>query len=172
MAIVQRVTGDLYVSGELIASAIRYPAGGIGAADVESAAGIEASKLEHQHQQTYTQASATTAAADRRVIHVVQGATGSVEAIQASAVTKMSSGGGDDKAVTVDLYKNGSSILSAPISMTKTTLTANYLLLDGTITSATLAADDVLEIVVAVSGSTGTQALGVFAVVKIREDAD
>lgn len=170
MATVVTYAGDVRVNGALRATTIQIPDETIDD-DAIAAAGLSATVLQHQYQPVYTQVSTVTAAADRKVVHVVHGVSGTIIGFSASAVTKMTAAGPDDRAVTVDLYKNGASILSAVITMNKSTLTANFLLLDGTLSSTTLAADDVLEVVVAISGSTGTQALGVFAKLVLREDA-
>lgn len=168
--VVTTVAGDLRVTGAVrcdsVVAATKYQD-----ADIADSAGIQASKLEHHYEVVYRQPSLTTAAAGREVVHVVRGTTGTLLSIRASAVVKMTNGGSDDKAFTVDLYKNGVSVMTSVITANKSNLTANYLLLSGSISSTTLAADDVLEVVVAVSGSTGTQATGVFVVVKLKEDA-
>ena len=72
---------------------------------------------------------------------------------------------GSSASITMDLKKNGVSILSAPISITNST--GDRTPVDGVLTSATLAADDVLSVALAVSSSTGMQ--GPFAWAAIEE---
>jgi hypothetical protein len=164
-----QLEGNTHVNGRLSARSMLIPAGTITNAMVAAGAAIEAAKLEHQHQVPYSQGGAATAVADRRMIHRVYGATGSVLKFSASAVVKMTDGGSDDFSVTIDLKKNGSSILTTPIVLDKSTLTANYLDVDGMLSASSLAAGDVLEVTVAVAGSVGTQAIGVYANTVLRE---
>ena len=74
---------------------------------------------------------------------------------------------GSASSMTFDLLKNGVSILSAPITVTNanTNKAAN----EGTISSPTVAAGDLLSIQLTVSTSTG--ATGPFAQVDVEESA-
>lgn len=72
---------------------------------------------------------------------------------------------GSSASITMDLKKNGVSILSAPITITNAT--GDRISVDGTLTATSLTSDDVLTIVLAVSSSTGMQ--GPFAWVVIEE---
>ena len=72
---------------------------------------------------------------------------------------------GSSASITMDLKKNGVSILSAPITITNST--GDRIPVDGVLTSTTLTSDDVLTVVLAVSSSTGMQ--GPFAWVVIEE---
>ena len=72
---------------------------------------------------------------------------------------------GSSASITMDLKKNGVSILSAPITITNST--GDRVPVDGVLTSTTLTSDDVLTVVLAVSSSTGMQ--GPFAWVVIEE---
>jgi len=146
---------------------LRANAGFLKATHVEASAGIEATKLEHQHRAVYAQESATTAAAgDDRVIHVVKGAAGTIQSFKAGCVVANIG----DSVVTVDLHKNGESILVAAIEVDSGD--AAYALVAGVIDTDTVVADDVLEVVVTVAVGTGTLGKGVFAYVDIHEDVD
>lgn len=72
---------------------------------------------------------------------------------------------GSSASITMDLKKNGASILSAPITITNST--GDMVPVDGVLTSTALTSDDVLTVVLAVSSSTGMQ--GPFAWVVIEE---
>lgn len=159
-----RQQGDLLVTGSLVCGTFTPPAGCITNAAVASATGIDASKLDHQYQSPYSQAGGSASTADRRVVHVVRGATGTVQEFYISSRTACTSTG----AITFDLYKNGSSILTGTVGLSSSD--AAYTLKAGTLASSSLVAADVLEVVVTVSGSVIGS--GAFAVVKIREDAD
>lgn len=66
---------------------------------------------------------------------------------------------GSATSITVDLQKNGSSILSSVITLTNST--GNRVPVSATISSPTLASGDLLEIVVTVSSATGASGLAV-----------
>lgn len=72
---------------------------------------------------------------------------------------------GSSASITMDLKKNGVSILSAPIAITNAT--GDRVIVDGVLTSPTLVAGDVLSVALAVSSSTGMQ--GPFAWASIEE---
>ena len=74
---------------------------------------------------------------------------------------------GSSTSITFDLKKNGSSILTGVVTITDST--GNRVVQDGTLSSTTLAADDVLSIAMAVSSSTGAQ--GPYAWVDIEENS-
>ena len=134
---------------------------------IEDGAGVEASKLEHQHRCTYAQESATTAAAGLdEVIHVVKGTTGTLKTFVAGNVVANVAGA----TITVDLLKNGVSILDAAIELDNTDLA--YIPKAGVIDTAAVVADDVLEVVVTVAAGGGTIGKGVFAALDLWEDVD
>lgn len=163
------INNDLHVNGALSAKTFNPPASCITAAAVVAAAGIEATKLQQQYHEKYSQVGTATAAADQKVVHVAY-AGGTIVAFKCSCRTKMTAGGSDDRSVTFDLKKNGTSVLSAAVVLSKANLTSDMLLVAGTINTTTFVAGDVLEVVVSVAGSVGTQALGPFAEAIIRED--
>ena len=133
-------------------------------AHVAANAKIAASKLQHQHREVYAQESDTTAAAEQRVVHVVKGTAGQVRTIKAGCVTPCVG----DATITVDLLKNGASILTATFDLTSAQ--SAYDLVAGTIDDDTLAGGDVLEVDIAVSAGTGTLGKGVFVYVDLWED--
>ena len=73
---------------------------------------------------------------------------------------------GTAASVTFDLKKNGSSILSAVVTITNAT--ADRAVVDGVLSSTSVAVGDVLSIALAVSTSTGMQ--GPYAYVTIEEN--
>ena len=149
------------------AGAMNLPVDSVGDVDVQAAANISASKLEHQYEPVYRQVSTASAAVDRQVLHIVKGATGSIFDFRVGAVTAAIG----DATATIDLKKNGTTILTATISLGSTT--AAYILkTPAGYTSTALVVGDVLEVhVTAATIGTGTLALGLFAQLIIREKA-
>lgn len=131
---------------------------------VQASAGIEADKLEHQHRAICEQESDTTATAQDHVVHVVKGLTGTIKTVKAGCVVSCVG----DATITVDLHKNGTTVLTGAITLTSAQ--AAYELVAGTIENAAVVADDVLEIVVTVDAGTGTLGKGMFAYVDLFED--
>lgn len=159
------ITSDLYVSGNLNAKSMTLPAGTVDDNAVEGAAGIQASKLQHQYEPVYQQESATSAVSEQRVVHVVKGATATLLSFDAGAVVLLT--GADT--CTVDLLKNGVSILTAAISLSSGDTA--YGLDSGALSSTTAVTGDVFEVKVTATHSSGTLPKGVFARLALREDA-
>ena len=160
-----RIEGDLIVTGTLVPTVLNIPSATVLNATVQAAAGIAASKLEHQYEKAYSQPN-TAATDETRVVHVVHGATGEILEFEAGSIAKAVG----DATCTVDLQKNGVSVLSAVITLDSGN--TNYVPESGTISSADVVAGDVLSIVIDGTIGTGTLPTGVFCSVKLREDAD
>lgn len=126
----------------------------VGDAQVNAANPIACAKLKHQHAVTKGQVHSTNASAERRVMHIVNGAG----VISKFRVTQTLAATGDSTA-TIDLYKNGASILSSTIVINNGQ--ADRAITDGALSSTTIAAGDVLEVVQTVSAGTGTPPRGV-----------
>ncbi len=162
-----RIEDDLTVGGTLTPKNMNLPAGSVTNAAVAAAAGLSASKLEHQHQPCYAQESDTTAAAEDFVLHVIRGVTGQVTAFDAGCVVANIGAA----VVTVDLHKNGATVLTAAITIDSGD--AAYAIVEGTIdpNEEDLVVDDVLEVIVTVAAGGGTLGKGAFAQAVIVEDA-
>lgn len=158
-----RVDEDAYFAGTLRAQTLVIPSGTIVNASVNAAAAIASSKLEHQHVKTYGQSG--TAAAATVPIHVVQGTAGTILSLKAATIAACTG----DATVTVDLKKAGSSILTGVITLdsANTARVAEA----GTVSSATLAAGDFLELVIAVNAGTGSLGTGLCVQLVLDEDA-
>jgi len=165
MANPTRIEGDVYVSGNLAALTFTPPAGCITDNSIAAGANEAATKLEHQYEKVYAQNGNAVSAADKRCIHHVYGATGSIVAFEAGSITACTG----NATITVDLTKGGVSVLSAPIVLdsTNTARVAE----SGTISSAVLTDGDCLEVVVTVNAGTGALGYGIFASCIIREKA-
>lgn len=157
---------DLYVNGSLTARSVVLPSSVVTDDAVQAAAGIAASKLEHQHQPTLVMSDhATDAATGRKVIHRVKGATGSIVDFRVGVTVAATSTG----TITVQLKVNGSNVLSSAITVDSGTAAFGTVAASG-YTSTALVTGDVLEVeILTATGSTLPK--GVFAALTVREDA-
>lgn len=168
-----KMEGNILFRGIIQFLHIVLPAGCVKADHVETAAGIEASKLEHQHAIEYSQADGSDVVAAIVPVHIVRGSTAEIIDIEVACVDAPSGG---DKAFTVDLKKANegtpapASVLTGVISYSSTQ--SDCEVEAGVISSEDLADGDTLLVVVAVSGSTGVQGQGLIVTVNVREDAD
>ncbi len=159
-----RIVGDLQVTGNLSSGSMTIADSAVTNAKVAAAAGIEASKLQHQYIQKYSQPN-TTATAVTQAVHVATGA-GVVESFAAGSIAACTG----DATITVDLKKNGTTMLTAVITLDSANTA--YVAEAGAISGGgTYAAGDVLTIVVTVNAGTGALATGLFAAACLREAA-
>jgi hypothetical protein len=160
------IYNDLLVVGNISAKGLTLTTASITDAMVVAAAGLQASKLQHQYTQVYAQPGANNAGVERKVIHVVRGATATVLEFKVGA--RVAATG--NATATIDCYRNGATILTGTITLDSTT--AAYILKAGTLAAFSPVAGDVFETVVtAVNPGTGTLAQGLFAYLTVREDA-
>lgn len=136
----------------LVPQAITLPASCVGDSQVEAGAGLDASKLGHLHHARIGQKNGTANAAQRESFTVIVGATGTLKSFKAWNITAAS--GGDS--TTVDLYKNGSSILSSTLTLNAA---AGTDVQSATFSSSSLVAGDKLELVATISGTNTGQGL-------------
>lgn len=160
-----RIEGGLFVRGQLSAQSMSYPNGSIIGADVAGDAAIEASKLQHQYIKPYSQEMDTTAAADKRAVHVVKGTTATLQNFEAGLNTVITG----DSTVTIDLLNGTSTVLSTPIVLTNAD--AALVVSTGNISTTAATDGDVLVVAVTVNAGTGSLGDGVFAALCLREDA-
>jgi hypothetical protein len=160
-----RISGNLIVDGQVIPRLLSVPASSVGDAAVSAAAGIDASKLDHQHQQTYSQPN-TAATAEVRVLHVVRGATATVLAVKAGSIAKAIG----DSTVTIDVKKNGTTILSSTFVLDSSN--SNYVAESGTVNVSAGVVGDVYTAHITISAGSGTLPTGVYVTIELREDAD
>jgi hypothetical protein len=131
----------------------------------EGGTAILASDMGHSHQITYSQDAACPGAHDAtEVLHVGCGTAGTVKSFSAGIVSPSTG----NSTIAVDLKLNGTTMLSAAISLTSTETA--YELVHGVLSTTTIAAEDVLTVVVTVTEGSGTLGTGVFAVAVIDED--
>lgn len=158
-----RFDEDIYVNGNFQAKVLIPSAGSITNAAIAAAAGIVASKLQHEHRHVYSQPN-TTATAETRIVHVCQGATGTIKAFVAGSIVAALLGA----TVTVDLKKNGTTVLSAVITLDSGNTA--YIVEAGTITVPGLVVGDVLTIVTTATAGGGTIPTGLFVALTVTED--
>jgi hypothetical protein len=156
--------GDLTVLGSLVVrTGLKLPTGLITDDMIQAGAGIAYTKTEKQHRATHRQPN-TAAAAETVVLTAIVGLNATVLSFKAGCIVPCI--GADT--VSVDLKKNGATILTAPISLTSAQ--AAYAQVAAAIASAALVAGDVLSVVITPNHSSGTLGTGVFAVLNWKED--
>jgi hypothetical protein len=156
---------DLVVRGVLRATSVGLPATCVGDTQMNASDPVGSDKLQHQYIEPFAQAHGVAAVSERRAIHVARGA-GTLTAFRAG-LTVANVGAAT---VTVDLRRNGTTILTSVITLNSGT--AAFAKVDGVISSATVAAGDVFEVVTVATAGGGTLGQGVFATLIIREAAD
>ncbi len=146
-----------------------FPDGGVTNAKVADSAGIDQSKLQHQHRPFYTQPN-TTATSVTIPIWRVYGATATLielavgsEAIAVGAAT-----------VTVDLQKStGGGAFATVLTGILTLDTANTARVAeiAAITTAGAVAGDLFQLVITATAGGGTLPTGLFVFLTLKEDA-
>ena len=168
---VSKFEGDLFVDGTLRSNVLSIPEGTVRNAAVADDAKIEAVKLQHQHALAYHQQGSVVA--ETVALYTVRGVTGQV--IDVDIVARTAPAGGD-RQFTVDVQK-ASEAAPVPVSIMQQVVTydsarSDFEAVQGTITNGALADGDTLLVVVAVSGSSGTQAQDLVVTLTVREDAE
>lgn len=138
------------------------PDGSFGDSQMSASSPLLATKVKHQYVKVAAQVHGSAAAAERRVVHVAR-SSGEVTAFEAGIVVAAVG----DSTVSVDLRKNGTTILSAPVSISSAQ--AAYAEVAGTISGGSYSAGDVFEVVITVTAGTGTLPQGLYADAVFRE---
>ena len=157
--------GNISVRGMGIFAQIALPAGCIGNSEISPAAGITTDKLEHRHRKTYTQSGA--AASVTIPIHLVIGATARNLKVRAGSIAKAVG----DSTVTIDVKKNGTSVLSGGTPLTLNSGNSDRTAVDLTVTTFTAAAGNLYELVIVATVGTGTLPTGLFVEFELDEVA-
>lgn len=166
------IPGSLRVRGAVIAETTQITTADISNARVQAAAGIEATKLQHQHQVHHSQKAGVDVASETITIHIARGA-GTVVGLRIFPTTAPTGG---DKKYTVDLQRSTAGGAFASL------LTAAEEIDSGNTSRVTVAAtlvanpayiaSDALQLVITASGSTGSQGQGLCVELDLREAAD
>lgn len=159
-----RLTEDLHVEGNFTAKAIGLPASCVTDAAIAPGANIDAAKIAGRFTIPVElfAAGTTVASLASRLLHIVRGATGTLIALRAVAITAPVGG---DRKFTVDLQKSTSggafaTVLTTPLEFSVATSAADRIAKTAVINTSGLVAGDLLQLVVTASGSTGTQGAG------------
>ena len=157
------VDGPMHFSGDVtFGGQVAIPTGTITDARVAVGAAIAATKCIQRQRTCWCQdKSDITVVTKNQVIHTVM-AAGTLQGIKIGCVVANIGAA----SITVDLKKNGATVLSAV--MTYGVLAA-YALVTGTIATPAIVAGDVLEAVVVATAGGGTLAKGLFGVLLIDE---
>jgi hypothetical protein len=99
---------QIYSSFHLVTGTFNVPDGVITNAMIAAAAGISASKLEHDHRALYSQKN-VTATDEAGVLYVVKGSTCTVQNIEVGSIVACEG----NAEVTIDVKKNGTTVLSS-----------------------------------------------------------
>jgi hypothetical protein len=160
------IDSDMYVNGNLAAKQLGVPNGTITqsmmAPNTGSGQGILASGVQQQYVLYSKQDNNTTPVARTEVIHVVIGQKCNLQSVKFGLTVACT---GSDS-VVVDLKKNGTSVLSGPVTLNLASGTTPQA---GTITTPAAVAGDIITFVV--TTVTGTSMKGLYAQLVPREDA-
>lgn len=155
---------DVLVAGSLtVEGGVNIPAATIGDSQVTAASPLGVTKTAHQHLKGWRQPN-TAATSEARQIHTAR-AAGVVDDFWAGSIAKAVG----DSTVTVDLRKNGTTILSGVITLDSGN--ANYVAEAGTVSGSAYAAGDTFTVVITATAGTGTLPTGVFAEAVFNEAA-
>lgn len=153
---------DLNVQGHLTSRTMKIPSGTVTNDAVNGSAAIAATKIQKPRLLEYGQnGTATTVTVP---IYVTNGATATVQGIKAGSIAACSGAA----TITVDLRKNGSTILSSVITLDNAN-TAR-IMESGTVSNSALVAADFLELVITATAGGGTLGTGLLVQVEIHED--
>lgn len=153
---------DVAISGNLSCGTFSAPVSCIGDANVSSSNPLLCTKSYQQVRAKFSQAHGVAAITERRVIHKAQ-AAGSVYAIKALLVIPNIGAA----TITVDLRKNGTTVMTGVITLSSTGVA--YIASSGAIATTSYAVDDVFELVITATVSTGTLGQGLFIDTIFRE---
>jgi len=156
---------------QIFADSVRFlespilPDESIGDDHVEAGAGIQQSKLEHQHRASYGQPN-TTATTETVVLFVAR-AGGTV----LQFVGGMVGANVGAATVTFDLKKNGTTVLTGVVTLDSAD--AAYATVAGTLVATpTYVAGDVFTVVITATAGGGTLGTGAFCSMTSKEDAE
>jgi hypothetical protein len=165
MAIAASLKGDVIIDGRVVPKEITMPAGSVSNAAIPAGAGIDTDKLEARVYSSWSQPN-SAATAETRTLFVAKRA-GTITSFLAGSIAKAVG----DSTVTINLLKNGTTILTSTIVLdnANTARVAE----DGTLNGASTAfiAGDWFELAITISAGTGTLPTGVFAQLEARQNA-
>ena len=159
---------DVRVNGTLSAQTVNLPSSSVQNQHIIAAAGIDATKLQHQHALKYVQDGGTNVVSATVPLHVFR-ATAEIVGVE---VVPIVAPDGGDLQYTVDVQKGNAGSAFATILTGVVTVddsSVDRTPQEGTLSTTSAADGDTLQVVVTASGSTGTQGQGVLVLVTVRE---
>ncbi len=149
------IDGDYTVRGTLRCEAIAMPQNAIDNSDqIKAGTNISADKLEQRFFPAWSQPN-SAATSETRTLFVAR-RSGTVNEVIAGSIAKATG----DAVVTLDVKKNGTTILNAVITLDNAN--TNRIVELGSITSSAFVAGDWFEVVITATANTGTLPTGVF----------
>jgi len=164
MAVIRYPVGASF-DGPVTATGFNLPAGSITDALIESDANLDADKLEHR--QVGRHAPGGTAASGTFPLATVYGATARRVSARAGSIA-IAIG---DSTVTVNIKKNGTSILTGGTAITFNSGNTARLMVNLGVTTTTAAAGDFFEAVLVATVGTGTLPTGFIVEIQFDEEA-
>lgn len=159
-----KVDGDLYVSGNLRVDSLTLPYNCVGDQQISASAGLIAyNKTQKQRACKYSQKYGTAVASERNGIHIGLG-SGTITGFFAALAVPCAGAA----TVTVDLLKNGTTVLSGVITFNSGV--AAFASAIGTISSASYASGDVYEVSVTATAGGGTIGQGLTVMLYTTEN--
>jgi hypothetical protein len=158
-----RIEGNVFVDGSLQAKTLVPSDGCVTNAKVVTDAQLDAAKLRHRNRGHFTQPN-TTATAERKIVYVARH-SGNVLSFVAGSIAICAGAA----TMTVDLQKNGVSVLTAVITLNSSSV--NLVAQAATISVAAYVAGDVFEIISTATAGGGTIGTGLFASAEFDEQA-
>lgn len=157
------IPGDLRVRGFVTANGFNFPANSVGDSEFDSGRPLTATKQEHQFNERYSQVHGSAAVSARVPIHTAFDAGEVIDIRAKCSVIPVGAA-----TVTVDLYKNGVSVLTGVITLDNS-VTAYVSETTGISPPGTYVADDEFHMVVTATAGGGTLPQGLSVLVVFRE---
>lgn len=159
------VQGDVIQKGLFVPDSITMPANSVSDAAIPAGANVSADKVEARVYAGWSQPN-STATAETRSLFVAKRA-GTITDVLAGSIAKATG----DSTVTVDVKKNGTSIMTSTIVLdsTNTNRVGEVGALNGSLVA--FVAGDWFETSIAISAGTGTLPTGVFVQLEARQNA-
>lgn len=160
------ISGDLNVGGRFTCGAFEAPNDSVGNSAFRSDEPLDAVKQEHQYGPLYTQKKGVAVAADSTIFYVPI-AKGSWVQIVAGLIVPSTG----DSVITIDIKKNGTTILNAAFTITSAQAAYDRVVASINPSVATVNYDgtEVFEVIVTVTLGTGTLGQGLFVKGEVRE---
>lgn len=156
------IDGDLIVRGTLNCGAITMPQNAIDSSQqIKAGTNISADKTEQRFFPSHAQPN-SAATTETRTLFVARRA-GSVNEVITGSIAKAVG----DSTVTIDVRKNGSTILAGVVTLNSSS--TNRVVQLGSVTSAAFVAGDWFEVVITATIGTGTLPTGVFVQLEVDQ---